>query len=243
MPSSRRPRRPASRRASSTQRRVADPTRSLDLDSSRFLAFRSGLAPPEIAARENSTLAAVEASLARQRLLREQFSQESLEHTYRRGAILAHSAVQSAIMEALGAKITQIREVGVDDSGKPVTEIFSFPDHKTRMQAIDKLTNLVASIQAQAPLVNINQNTLNQQNLQLAPGQVSIESIIRDVRLEKGLTQAMETRPMLEADAVESADLVDFELEQELAAARAMGEVIEGEVVEEDAEEDPPPLD
>jgi hypothetical protein len=233
-------RRPA-RRQSSSRRRTADPTRLLDLDSSRFLAFRAGVSIPEIAARENSTTSAVEASISRQKILRETFSQESLEHTYRRGAIEAHSAVQSAILQALGATITQIREVGVDDAGKPVTEIFTFADHKTRMQAIDRLNALVTSIQAQAPLLSLTQNTLNQQNLQLAAGQVSFESIAREVRLEKGLTQAME-QPLLEAEAEESADLVDFELEQELAVARAQGEVIEDEILEgTDSTEDAAP--
>lgn len=243
----RRPRRPSippARRASSTRRATTDPTRQLDLDESRFLAFRSGVSPAEIAARENSTLAAVESSLARQRILREQFSQESLEHIYRRGAIDAHSAVQSAILQALGAVHTQIKEVGKDADGNPVTEIFTFPDHKTRLSAIGRLKDLVASLQAQAPLLSLTQNTLNQQNLQLAPGQVSIESIIRQVRIEKGLVPPSETQPLLDAETGQEIlpDRVDFELERELALARAEGMIInedDGEILDaEDGEEE-----
>lgn len=231
----RRPRRPASRRASSTRRATTDPTRQLDLDQRRyFLAIREGIGVPEIAVRENATVAAVQASIDRVKLERAQFSQESLEHIYRRGAIDAHSAVQSAILQALGAVHTQIKEVGKDADGNPVTEIFTFPDHKTRLSAIGRLKDLVASLQAQAPLLSLTQNTLNQQNLQLAPGQVSIESIIREVRLEKGLTQPIETIRMLDAETGEEVlpDRIDFELERELAAARSAGMIVN----EDDAE-------
>ena len=183
------------------------------LDAQRYAAFRAGLAPAEIAARENVRVSTVEKSIEKLKTAAQLYSQEAVEISVRRSVLDAAPTMHNSLIAMLTATREQIRHIDGDPNR---TEYIEVADHKTRALAIAQLTDLIESIREQAPLVSVSQQNNTQNNLSLGPGGLSTESMIRQIREERGLALPADTI-LADPDAAILPDTIDFELQKELA--------------------------
>jgi len=183
------------------------------LDAQRYAAFRAGLAPAEIAARENVRVSTVEKSIEKLKTAAQLYSQEAVEISVRRSVLDAAPAMHNSLIAMLTATREQIRHIDGDPNR---TEYIEVADHKTRALAIAQLTDLIESIREQAPLVSVSQQNNTQNLLQMGASGLSTENFIREVRAEKGLALPADiARTDVYAEPLP--DTIDYELQAELA--------------------------
>lgn len=208
---------------------------AISIDEQRYHLFRSGISVEELAARENVRLITIQSSIERMEAKRSQFSLESVNQNYRERLNSSLETAFAALESALLAEITVEAEEEVligetsatDDSSAAVTAKTSVtrPDYQLRLAAFREFRQAWTSLQPKSPLLAVDARTQIQNNNQpaLPAGQtLSTESIIRQIRAERGLALTSgsgDTIPMImprsEAEPVPVE--VDTELQQELA--------------------------
>lgn len=196
------------------------------LDARRYAAFRSGLTPEEIATRENVSLATITRSIERMKIESQLSSKEAVETATRRAVLSALPTAANSLIAALTATRDKILET-MDADGNGTVEVIQEADHALRLRALDSLTKLIDSTKESSPMIsaNFNNQNLQQNNTAITTGGVSTESLIRQIREERGLVTQQE-RAAASPDTIQLLpDTIDFELQQEIA---------EGEVVLDD---------
>ena len=201
------------------------------IDQRRYFDFRAGMSAAELAARENVQLATIENSLTRMRSHASQFSQEAAEIATRQLYLDRLPDANHVFAEALTATKTESRVELVEEYNlltdrKEFVEktiLDHVPDHATRLKATDALQRLLAGIQPKQPLVAVDARS--QTNIGYGgpgqpalgpgsqhPGTLSSESIIRQLRLERGLAV-----PGIDTSEPTAAEPVPIEVDTELA--------------------------
>lgn len=203
----------------------------LSLDAQRYRAFRAGVSKEELAARENVKLSTISASIERMEIEKETFSQEAVELVTRKSVIEASAARHQALLDALLATKEELIHI---DGNPDVKKYVSAPDYNIRLRAMEQLNAMIESIKQATPLVSVSQQTNLQQNFNQTPGGLSIESIIREVRIERGMAVGDESEEK-DVYAEPLPDEIDFELQAELKEAEEAG-IIDAEEEEEDGE-------
>lgn len=188
------------------------------LDAQRYALYRSGMALPEIAARENVKLSTVEKSIEKMKIERELYSKEAVDIAGRRVVLEAMPVAGQSLIEALTATRDRILS-STDDDGNDTTTVIQEADHALRLKALDGLNKLVESLKESVPLVS---NSITNQNQQLNAvgisqgGQaLSFESLTRQLREEKGIALETEKKENLELTGP-LPDTIDFELQEDL---------------------------
>lgn len=210
-------------------------------DERRYNAYLAGTSPEELAARENVRLVTIQRSIDAMAARRQRFSEDALQTTMREMAMSQLPAVAQAIKLGLEAVI-ELKQTEVDASGQSSTLYIQKPDHATHWKAIQALESLIEVIQPRTPQVQVNANSSTniQQNTLHAVGvngqPLSSESIIRQIRHERGLALPLEDAAAANPDEEASMNAdVDMELAQELAEEDAEEEENgEGEDTDED---------
>ena len=229
------------------QRAAAAQLPPTTVDMRRYMDWRAGISALEISARENVRVATIEASIERMRNFAAANTAEMAELSIR--AVVRERLPDAAIViqAAMGATTSEAVVVGHDEDGNPQLEYIEKPDHKIRLEAVDKVRALFSASQPKTPLVAVNNsNTVNTQNnaagmlgtgssATLIPGmpaQLSSEAIIRQIRAERGLALPSETTPdapppvLVERDMELDADLDD---EDESTDINAELEIVDDE--------------
>lgn len=241
-----------------------------DTDMSRWFDFRAGTSAEEIAARENVKLETVMASLSRMRAHQERNSQASAETAVREMFLERLPQASGVFIEAMNATTTQTRTEVVHEFNeetqrnewvdKEVTE--QVPDHQLRLKAVDSLKALLQSVQPKTPMVQVDaRSQTNFNNGLLGAGAaspesqqraISFESIMRQRRLEMGLSDIKELTDGGDAAATESAERdmdkdnvdVDDDADADDADAVDAEEILDADITEasdgEDADGDAP---
>lgn len=217
-------------RTNSLTHRPAPPP--LSLDAQRYRAFRAGVSKEELAARENVKLSTISASIERMEIEKETFSQEAVDLVTRKSVIEASAARHNALLDALMA--TQQKLIHIETENGDAVKWVDQPDYAVRLRAMTQLNAMIESIKQATPLVSVNQQTNLQQNFNQTPGGLSIESIIREVRIERGMAVGDESEEK-DVYAEPLPDEIDFELQAELKEAEEAG-IIDAEEEEEDGE-------
>lgn len=179
------------------------------IDQTRWFDFRAGISLAELATRENVRVVTIERSIERMRAHVARFSAESAELATRQLFLQRLPDANQVFVDALAATRTTIRKESVlrndPDTGLPAwiedeIEVVT-PDHKTRLSAVDALQRLLASTQPKQPMVSVDARSQtnyglpgsgNNQQHALGAGQpagaLSAESIIRQIRIDRGLS-------------------------------------------------------
>lgn len=214
------------------------------VDMRRYMDWRAGISAAEIAARENKRVATIETSIERMRVYAAANSAEMSELAVRAVARETLPQAKLAIEGAFTAVRSEPVTVGYDELGNPKIDYIERPDHKTRLEAIDRIRALFASAQPKTPLLSLtNNNTVNtQNNLQAGlPGgsPTSSEAIIRQIRSERGLALPADIGPeqttavLVERDMELNDDLEDADDEDSEDAE-------EGEYDDDDTDKETP---
>ena len=221
MASSTSPQPRARRRSPHRTRRGASSAAPAPLDQRRYYDFRAGMAPAEIAARDNVTLGAVEKSLTRMRSYTGQFSQEAAEIATRQLYLNRLPDANHVFAEALAATKMETRvEVVQDPETRQYIEktvLLEVPDHDTRLKATASLQKLLAGIMPKTPLVQVDARS--QTNIGIGAGSpqsqgaISFESITRKIRTEQGLLTVGDVRDEANPEGIVE---TDTELEDDL---------------------------
>lgn len=200
------------------------PTPLTDIDMARWFDFRAGTSAEEIATRENVKLETVMASLSRMRAHQERNSQTSAETAVRELFLERLPQAAGVFIDAMNATTTATRTEVVhefnEDTGrnewvdKEVTE--QVPDHQLRLKAVDSLKALLQSVQPKTPMVQVDaRSQTNFNNGLLGAGAaspesqqraISFESIMRQRRLEMGLSDAKELTAGDDTAAIETVE-------------------------------------
>jgi hypothetical protein len=224
------------RRTIRSKRSASSAAASVSPDARRYHLFRSGVSPEEQAARENIRLATITASIERQQLLSQQFSLDSMQQAAREMLMDQFPNMASALREASEA-VQELKKEELQEDGQMTTTSYFVPDHSTRLKAIKAFESLLSCIQPKTPMVAVDARSQTQIN-NPAPaagsgGPLSTESIIRQIRAERGLalpseTGTVETVPSVMPGNAAAPEFVekDIELEAELAEE---GELVEPE--------------
>lgn len=188
------------------------------LDFRRYRAHRAGQSVAELATEGKVTEAAVEASLRRVRIDNVRFSPEATGIAVRKLLLNHVREMDQAVSSALKATRLRTRQVIKPDpmTGELQTleESEEYPDHATRMEAINTTRALVSVVQPKDPAVVVNTNTqtnvLNQ-GPQLGPGQAGLtspEAVIRMIQNKRGLALAAgtEATKVIDAEPLEGDD-------------------------------------
>jgi len=209
----------------------------------------------ELATRENVRLATVRSSIEKMRAQAAKYSAEQAEIATRQMYIEGLPHGGQALIAALQATRTEYKsemELVYDKetqepSWKEVKTATELPDHAVRLNAVDRLTKVLSTIIPKTPLVSNNTNVDARTQIAgnvgggqalAAPqhqGALSAESIIRQIRQQRGLDTVEVVKQL--TPGAELADK-DFELERELAE-EAEAEAGEGEYVEGDGGAEP----
>ena len=239
------------------QRAAAAQLPPTTVDMRRYMDWRAGISALEISARENVRVATIEASIERMRNFAAANTAEMAELSIRAIAREVLPDAKRVIQHAMEATMVSPVKVGINEkTGAPHIEYVETPDHKIRLEAVDKVRALFSASQPKTPLVAVNNsNTVNTQNnaagmlgagssATLIPGmpaQLSSEAIIRQIRAERGLALPSETAPdapppvLVERDMELDADLDD---EDDSTAEQADLDTIDGEYQDGDDDKD-----
>ena len=224
-------------------------------DQTRYFDWRAGVSMEELATRENVRLATVRSSIEKMRAQAAKYSAEQAEIATRQMYIEGLPHGGQALIAALQATRTEYKsemELVYDKetqepSWKEVKTATELPDHAVRLNAVDRLTKVLSTIIPKTPLVSNNTNVDARTQIAgnvgggqalAAPqhqGALSAESIIRQIRQQRGLDTVEVVKQL--TPGAELADK-DFELERELAE-EAEAEAGEGEYVEGDGGAEP----
>lgn len=243
------PRRPAHTRRSPFARPPS--TSALDPitphDTRRWQESRRGVSIQELAARENVKLSTIQKSLDKMESHSAATSQESVEMATRQLYLETLGDAGQAIAEAIAAMKTEQRVITNKDTGETEVVKIQTADHATRMKAIDQLKGLLVSIQPKTPMMTVDARTQINNGGQLGTGvsqaTLSSESIIRQIRAERGLSlgtgddlsRSTEIIVPAEVDRELIAELEEFEegVEEGDGGAVKIDEGGESEFVEE----------
>lgn len=204
------------------QDRPYSPPQITSADRHRYNLFRDGVSTAEIATRDRVGVAQVEKSILRCREERQRYSQEAIEVAVRRTVLERLPQSSEAISGALTATRKERIAVIVTDpeTNQPVQmeNTVDVPDHKTRLSGHSALIELISSIRANVPMVNVDARSQTNNVLGIpahTAGPSSAEAVIREIRAARGL--ALTDGAVVEgtANPVAMAE-IDIELAEEL---------------------------
>lgn len=241
----------ASRQRPAATQRLGYSAPLTDTDQRRWFDFRAGTSAEELAVRENVKLDTILASLNRMRAHQERNSQASAETAVRELFLERLPQAAGVFIDAMNATTTQTRTEVVHEFNeetqrnewvdKEVTE--SVPDHQLRLKAVDSLKSLLASIQPKTPMVQVDARSQTNFNNGLMGGSadpasqqraISFESIMRQYRLEKGLSDVKELTDGGDSAAVEAAE---HDMDKDNTDADDDDELEIADIVDADVEE------
>lgn len=185
------------------------------LDRSRWMDHRSGLSIEELAARENVKISTIQSSLDKMKLHAARTSQESVDMATRELYLDQLPSAIHVFEDALKATTMQTKTIENPDTEETEIVYVEVPDHAIRLKAIESLQKLLAGVTPKTPMVQVDARTqINNPGQPQHVGQLSSESIIRQIRAERGLSlTAGDIKPkVLEETPAE----IDFELQHEL---------------------------
>ena len=186
-----------------------------EIDRTRYLRWRNGLSPEEQAARESKRVDTIQQSIERVRIHNEKFSAESAEVAVREMSMGLIDEVTATMREGLQA-MTMRKEMVIGEDGTAKEEMRYVQDMVVRLKTQAAIREWLQSVQPRQPAFQLNQQFNNGQAPALHGGTLSTESIIREIRQQRGLAITAGDEP--QADAIIPTE-VDMELEDDIEEA------------------------
>lgn len=224
------------RRPAQRPSRAADSSPS-SLDRQRWMDNRAGMSVEELAARENVRLVTIQASIDKMKLHAARNSQESVEMATREIYIDSLPSALQVFERALHAKKMDTQTITNPDTQKDEVILVEVDDLAMQLKAVEQLKSLLAGVTPRTPMVQVDARTqINNPSHPSQQGALSSESIIRQIRMERGLAlTAGDIKPKLLEETPAEVDIElqsEMEEEAELADPDSPAEIEEAEYVD-----------